>query len=62
MVLLTLGNLATSLSLDFSALISMAFDIINSLWPLFVIPMGFMFGLALIGWIISEIRKAIPHS
>ena len=56
-----LAALLTSLSLDFNGLIDMAFSIINSLWPLFVIPMGFMFGLALIGWIISEIRKAIPH-
>jgi hypothetical protein len=53
--------LLTSLSLDFSSLIDMAFQIINSLWPLFVVPMGFMFGLALIGWIISEIRKSIPQ-
>lgn len=52
----------TSLSLDFSSLIDMAFQIINQLWPLFVVPMGFMFGLALIGWIISEIRKSIPHA
>lgn len=57
-----LAFLLTSLSLDFSSLIDMAFQIINSLWPLFVVPMGFMFGLALIGWIISEIRKSIPHS
>jgi len=54
--------LLTSLSLDFTSLIDMAFQIINSLWPLFVVPLGFMFGLALIGWIIAEIRKAIPHS
>jgi hypothetical protein len=52
--------LLASLSLDFSALIDMAFQIINQLWPLFVVPLGFMFGLALIGWIIAEIRKAIP--
>jgi hypothetical protein len=56
-----LALLLTSLSLDFSSLIDMAFQIINSLWPLFIVPMGFMFGLALIGWIISEIRKSIPH-
>jgi len=54
--------LLTSLSLDFTSLIDMAFNIINQLWPLFVIPMGFMFGLALIGWIIAEIRKSIPHA
>lgn len=52
---------ATTLSLDFTALIDMAFDIINQLWPLFVVPLGFMFGLALIGWLIAEVRKAVPH-
>lgn len=50
-----------SLSLDFTALIDMAFSIINQLWPLFVVPLGFMFGLALIGWLIAEVRKAVPR-
>jgi len=43
--------LDTSISLDFNALINIAFQIINALWPLFVVPMGFLFGLRLIGWI-----------
>lgn len=61
-MLLAVGLLSTSISLDFTALIDMAFTIINSLWPLFIVPLGFMFGLALIGWIISEVRKSIPHA
>jgi len=52
--------LASSISLDFNALIDIAFQIINSLWPLFVVPMGFLFGLRLIGWIMNEIRASIP--
>jgi hypothetical protein len=48
------------LSLDFTALITIAFQIINALWPLFVVPMGFLFGLRLIGWIMDEIRSSIP--
>jgi hypothetical protein len=60
-MLLLAGLLSTSISLDFTALIDMAFTIINSLWPLFIVPLGFMFGLALIGWIIAEVRKSIPH-
>ena len=52
--------LVSSISLDFNALIDMAFQIINSLWPLFVVPMGFLFGLRLIGWIMNEIRASIP--
>ena len=52
--------LDTSLSLDFNALINIAFQIINALWPLFVVPMGFLFGLRLIGWIMEEIKVAVP--
>ena len=52
--------LDTSLSLDFNALINIAFQIINALWPLFVVPMGFLFGLRLIGWIMEEIKMAVP--
>jgi hypothetical protein len=50
----------STLSLDFTGLINVAFQIINSLWPLFVVPMGFLFGLRLIGWIMDEIRSSIP--
>jgi hypothetical protein len=60
-MLLAVGLASTSISLDFTSLIDMAFQIINSLWPLFIVPMGLMFGLALIGWIISEVKKSIPH-
>jgi hypothetical protein len=59
-VLLVAGYLAETLSLDFNAMIDIAFQIINALWPLFVVPMGFLFGLRLIGWIMDEIRVAIP--
>jgi hypothetical protein len=55
-----LALLTTSISLDFNGLIDMAFQIINALWPLFVVPMGFLFGLRLIGWIMDEIRSSIP--
>ena len=50
----------STLSLDFTSMINIAFQIINSLWPLFVVPMGFLFGLRLIGWIMDEIRSSIP--
>lgn len=50
----------TSISLDFNALINVAFNIINSLWPLFAVPIGFLFGLRLIAWIMDEIRSAVP--
>jgi hypothetical protein len=52
--------LSVSISLDFSSMIDTAFTIINSLWPLFVVPIGFMFGLGLMAWIIDAIRKSLP--
>jgi hypothetical protein len=60
MLPLSVGLATAVLSLDFNAMIDIAFQIINSLWPLFVVPMGFLFGLRLIGWIMDEIRVAIP--
>lgn len=51
----------TSVSLDFTSLISMAFQIVNQIFPLFVVPIGFMLGFAMLGWIIDEVRKAIPR-
>ena len=59
-VAVVLVLLDASISLDFNALINIAFQIINALWPLFVVPMGFLFGLRLIGWIMEEIRASIP--
>lgn len=47
-----------SLSLDFSGMLSQAGDIINGLWPVFVIPMGIALGMGLLAMIISEVRKA----
>ena len=55
-----LALIETSLSLDFSSLIDMAFQIINSLWPVFIVPIGFVFGFGMLNWIIKEIRSSIP--
>lgn len=48
-----------SLSLDFTAMISQAFVLINGLWPVFVIPIGFTLGLGLLSWIVSEVRSSV---
>ena len=50
-----------SLSLDFDAMLAMAFDLINGLWPIFVLPIGFTLGLGLLAWIVKEIGSAIRH-
>lgn len=47
-----------SLSLDFTNLLGQAGDIINNLWPLFIFPVGVGLGIAVLGKIISEIRKS----
>ena len=47
-----------SLSLDFTSLMSSAGNIINGLWPVFILPVGIGLGMALLGKVISEIRKA----
>lgn len=47
-----------SLSLDFSSVLSNAGEIINSLWPVFVLPVGIALGIGLLSKIIAEIRKA----
>lgn len=47
-----------SLSLDFTNLLEQAGQIINGLWPVFIIPVGIALGMGLLGKIISEIRKA----
>ncbi len=46
-----------SLNLDFSTLLSNAFTIINNLWPVFAIPVGFSLGIGLLGWIVALVSK-----
>ena len=47
-----------SLSLDFSGMLSQAGEIINGLWPVFILPVGIALGMGLLSKIIGEIRKA----
>ena len=47
-----------SLSLDFNTLLSNAFSIINSLWPVMALPIGFAAGLGLLTYIGSMVLKA----
>ena len=47
-----------SLSLDFTSMLGQAGEIINGLWPVFIIPVGVALGMGLLSKIISEIRKA----
>lgn len=40
-------------------MISTAFQLINSLWPVFVVPIGFAIGLGLLGKITKEVRQSV---
>jgi len=48
-----------SLSLDFSGMLDQAFTIINGLWPVFVLPIGFTLALGLLAWIVREVGSAV---
>ncbi len=47
------------ISLNFDSIWSNAVDIIESMWPIFVIPLGIVFGFGILSKIIKEIRGAI---
>lgn len=48
----------SSLSIDFTAMINNAFLLINSLWPVFVLPLGFALGFGLLSKIMAEVRRS----
>jgi hypothetical protein len=47
-----------SLNLDFQPLLDNAFTIINSLWPVLALPIGFAAGFGILGWIAGMVMKA----
>lgn len=51
-----------SIDLDFAQIWANASSIINSLWPVFSIPLGIVFGFGIIGKIISEIRSSLGRA
>lgn len=48
-----------SLSLDSAVVWSQASDFVNNLWPIFIIPMGIIFGVGLLNFILKTIRGAL---
>lgn len=46
------------LSIDMSTVITQAFDIVNQLWPLFVIPLGLILGFNLLKKIFGLVKGA----
>ena len=48
-----------SLSLDFTDIFTQAVSIINSLWPIFAIPLGLVFGFGILAKIVKEIKSSL---
>jgi hypothetical protein len=48
-----------SLSLDFVALLAGAFEIMSGLWPVFIIPIGFLLAFGILALIKDEVMKSI---
>jgi nitrate reductase NapE component len=44
-----------SFNLDFTTLLETASDLVNGLWPVFVVPIGFALAFGLINWIYKAI-------
>jgi nitrate reductase NapE component len=47
-----------TLDLDFSAVLDNAFTIINSLWPVLALPIGFAAGFGILSWIAKMVMGA----
>jgi len=49
-----------SIDLSFDTVLSTASDLINGLWPIFVVPIGLALAFGLITWIYNAIVKRLP--
>lgn len=49
-----------SIDLSFDSVLSTASDLINGLWPVFVVPIGLSLAFGLITWIYTAIVKRLP--
>lgn len=47
-----------TLNLSFTTLLDNAFSIINSLWPVLALPIGFSAGFGVLGWLAGTVMKA----
>jgi hypothetical protein len=47
------------MSVDFTAVLDVAYDLFNALFPIFIWPIGFMVGIALLGLIIAAIKGVL---
>jgi hypothetical protein len=57
--LLLVKGLFDSLVIDFDGMIDQAFSLINSLWPVFVVPIAFALAFGLIAMIIKNVKDSL---
>jgi nitrate reductase NapE component len=50
-----------SFDLDFTSMLSTASDLVNGLWPVFVVPIGFALAFGLINWIYKAITERLTR-
>lgn len=48
-----------SLSLDFAEVWTQASDFVNNLWPVFVIPIGIVFGVGILNFVVKAVKGAL---
>lgn len=46
------------LSIDMSQVITQAYEIVNSMWPIFVVPLGLILGFSLLHKIFNLVKGA----
>lgn len=50
-----------SIDLSFTSVLETASNLINGLWPVFVVPIGLSLAFGLITWIYNAITKRLPN-
>lgn len=51
-----------NLSIDFANVLTQAETIINSMWPVFAVPLGLVLGFALLDKILKSVKGAFSGS
>lgn len=49
-----------SIDLSFDTVLTTASELINGLWPVFVVPIGLALAFGLINWIYNAITRRLP--
>jgi nitrate reductase NapE component len=50
-----------SFNIDFDTMLTTASNLVNGLWPVFAIPIGFALAFGLISWIYNAVTSKLGH-